>query len=68
MKILIAILAALSTLLLLSTVICGVWIRFSGEVVEQSSINFHMGIAVLSVGVTILTVILAAVRIWQLSS
>jgi hypothetical protein len=58
-------LAGLSALLLLSTLICGLWLRFSGRPVEQSSLDFHLWIAVSSVGATVITLALALANCWK---
>jgi len=63
MKGLIIILAVVSALLLLSTVICGAWIQFSGKPVEKSSLDFHLWIALASAGATLLTLGLAVVSL-----
>jgi hypothetical protein len=63
MKTLIIILAVLTILLLLSTVICGLWIRNMGSLVEKSSLDFHLGIGLASVGSALLTIILAVSQI-----
>lgn len=55
MKTAFIILTVLSGLLLFSTTVCGLWIR-AQENVEQSSINFHMGIALLTVAAVVVTI------------
>lgn len=57
MKILSIIFAAITGLLLLSTMICGLWIR-SNKVTEISSLNFHMNIGIASVVFGCITLIL----------
>jgi hypothetical protein len=42
-------------LLLFSTTVCGLWMKFTNEVVDPSSKNFHMTIALLTVLSTVLT-------------
>jgi hypothetical protein len=59
MKTLIVVLAVVSILLLLSTLICGLWIRFSGNVVDKSSLDFHLWIAIGAVVASVVTLILA---------
>lgn len=62
MKIVLIVLAVLSMLLLLSTLICGLWIRAQGPAVDPSSLSFHLGIAVISILMTGLTLVLALVQ------
>jgi hypothetical protein len=66
MKTLITVLSIVSLVLILFTIICGLWIRGQGANVEVSSLNFHLGIALLSAGSTLLTLILALNRLNQL--
>jgi ABC-type Na+ efflux pump permease subunit len=49
--------AIVTGLLLLSTLICGLWIK-ANKVTEASSLNFHMNIGIASVIFGIATVIL----------
>ena len=62
MKTMMIILAILSALLLFSTVVCGLWIRYSGEVVEDSSITFHLVIGLATAVVSVVTLALAVFR------
>lgn len=48
MKITILILEIFTGLLFFTTIVCGLWLRYSGEVITQSSKNFHMISGVLS--------------------
>lgn len=64
MKTAILILSILSILLLLSTVICGMWIRAQANV-EKSSIDFHMNIALAAAGSTLVTLVLALVQVMR---
>ena len=66
MKTTIIITAILTGLLLFSTIVCGLWIRNSGELVEESSIIFHMVIGLATALVTAGTVILALVSVYRL--
>ncbi len=71
MKTVILILAAITAILWLSTAICGLWIRYSGQVPPEelnSSLNFHLGIAVLSVVFTAVTMILSVSEVYKLSA
>ena len=60
MKTAVLIMAIVTGLLLFSTVVCGLWIRYSGEV-DESSTSFHMTIgivtAVIAVGAMVFAVI-----------
>ena len=58
MKTVIVIMAVLTGLLMLSTLICGFWMRVQ-ETVDPSSISFHMGIALLSVVLALATLVVA---------
>lgn len=62
MKTLLIILSIATFLLIFSTLVCGLWIRNSAEVVEESSITFHMNIGILTSVVTVATVIVALIR------
>ena len=61
MKTVLLILAILSGVLLLSTAVCGLWIRYSGEA-DESSTQFHLLIGLASVAVTAVTLVLAVLR------
>jgi hypothetical protein len=68
MKILITVLSILSSLLLLSTLICGLWIKSNPNLfttVEKlnESLGFHLWIAVASIGLTLVTFILAVITL-----
>ncbi len=45
-----------ATILLVSTAICGLWIRGQGAAVDPSSIGFHMAIGLVTVVVSLLAV------------
>ena len=64
MKIAFLIFAGLSVILLLSTIVCGLWIRSGGEKVTdvESSVKFHLGIGVLTALSTLVTIVLAVVK------
>jgi len=49
-------------LLLFSTIICGLWIRYSGEKFEKSNIDFHMIIGVLAAISNAISIILLLKR------
>lgn len=48
-------LSGLSGLLLLSTLLCGLWMRSHG--VTPEGVQFHAGLALWTIGVTLITVI-----------
>lgn len=50
-----------SILLLLSTLICGMWIR-SKHITEPSSLNFHMQIGILTVAVCLISSVLLLIK------
>jgi hypothetical protein len=58
------VLSVLSTLLVAFTLICGFWIRNAGSAVTDmaSSISFHMGLAIVTGFVVLVTTIVALVR------
>lgn len=53
---------SLTGLSLLSTLICGLWMRYSGEVITDANKNFHMGMAVLSMIFVATTIVLMVQR------
>jgi hypothetical protein len=63
MKTLLIILISISILLLLSTLICGLWIRNNAEQVEPSSIDFHMSIGIATVVLSTATMVLALFKV-----
>ncbi|MHA2096201.1 MAG: hypothetical protein ACW98F_16400 [Candidatus Hodarchaeales archaeon] len=50
-------LIGLSVILAFSTVVCGLWIEFSGEEIKKSDIKFHMIVGFLTVVSTMITII-----------
>jgi len=62
MKTALIISAVVTGLLLFSTLICGFWLRYSGQEVEPSSLNFHMMSAVLTAAATVGTIVIALAR------
>jgi hypothetical protein len=63
MKSILIILIGISILLMLSTLICGLWIRNNAEQVETSSIDFHMTIGIASVVLSAATMVLAIFKV-----
>ena len=62
MKVLTMVLAILAVLLLFSTVVCGLWLRYSGEVIEESSRQFHM---VIGLTAALTSVAAIGLSIWR---
>ena len=62
MKTVLIISAIVTGLLLFSTLVCGFWLRYSGEELTKSNLNFHMMAALLTAAATTVTIILAVVR------
>ena len=67
MRTLTLILGILTGLLLASTLICGLWMR-AQEVVDPSSISFHMTIGVAAALVAALTLVLSVSQVMRLSA
>lgn len=61
MKTITIILAAISILLLLSTLICGLWLKSKGA--DASGIAFHIQLAIPTVIVTLATIVVAIVQL-----
>jgi hypothetical protein len=68
MKTITMIMAVLTGLSLFSTMVCGLWMRYSGEEIVESSLNFHLGVAVLTALLTVMTVVMALVQVYRLSA
>ena len=47
----------MTNLSLFSTMICGLWIEYSGQPKRKSDLTFHLGIALFSILLTIITFI-----------
>ena len=62
MKTLIIIFAVLTAVMLLFTIICGLWMRAQPEV-EASSINFHLGMALTTALCMAVTLILTVKQV-----
>jgi hypothetical protein len=62
MKTALIISAIVTGLLLFSTVVCGFWLRYSGQEFETSSLNFHMMSALLTAAATVSTIVIALAR------
>jgi cytochrome b561 len=62
MKTVFVILTILSSLMMLSTLICGLWMRAQDQV-EASSVNFHMGLGIATLALVVITLGVAYSRI-----
>jgi hypothetical protein len=64
MKVVFIVLSSLSVLGLLSTLICGFWIRGNSATITDmaSSLNFHQNIAIFSIVMTIATIVVGVIR------
>ena len=65
MKTILIVLSAISILMLLSTLICGFWIKAQGAAVDKSSLSFHAGFAVIAILITGTTLVLALIKAFQ---
>lgn len=62
MKIIALIMGVLAALLLLSTAICGLWIK-ANQVTEASSLQFHMTLGLIAVVVSLVSFVLLFMRL-----
>lgn len=62
MKNLQTILIPLTGILLFNTVVCGVWMRYSGAIVKEANKNFHMVSGILAVVFVAVTLFLTVRR------
>ena len=62
MKTAVLIMSIVTGVLLFSTCVCGLWIRYSGEAIDDSSINFHMVIGIVTAIVAVITMALAVLK------
>jgi len=64
MKVAFIIVSSLSLLGLLSTLICGFWIKGNSSTISDmaSSLSFHQNIAIFSIVMTIATVVIGLIR------
>jgi len=67
MKTTVVILDVVTGLLILSTLICGLWIKAQPEI-DPSSVNFHMGIALLTTGFVLVSLVVSTVALFRLPS
>jgi len=61
MKTAVLIMAIVTGVLLFSTVVCGLWIRYSGEA-DESSIGFHMTIGIATAVIAVAAMVLAVIK------
>jgi len=62
MKTLQTILISLTGILLFSTFVCGVWMRYSGAIIKEADKNFHMISGILAVVLVAFTLFLTVRR------
>ena len=70
MKTIVLVMALLDGLLLFSTAVCGLWIRFGGDKVTDpaDAVRFHMSIGLATGAFTLATLLLAVVNVYRLSA
>ena len=66
MKATINILTIITAILLFSTLVCGLWMRYSGEIIEDSSKVLHLSAGVMTVLFAATTLVLAVVQVNRL--
>lgn len=67
MKTTMIITAVLTGLLIFSTVVCGLWIKYSPEVEDlASSVNFHMLMGVLTAVASVVSVVIGLIAVNKL--
>ena len=62
MKTILIISAILTGVLIFSTVVCGLWLRYSGQEIAKSSLDFHMVIGLLTCAAMVATTVMALAR------
>ena len=67
MKTVMIILDVVTGLLIFSTVMCGLWMKSQPQV-DPSSISFHLGIALLTVGFMVASLVVSTVTIFRLAA
>ena len=58
MKTTILIMELITGLLFFTTIVCGLWLQYSGEEITQSNKTFHMAAGLLTSMATLITVVL----------
>jgi len=57
------IISAIATgLLMFSTMVCGLWLRYSGQEIAKSSLDLHLVIGLATAAATLATIVLAFVK------
>lgn len=64
MRTAVVVLDTVTVVLILSTVICGLWIKSQAEV-DPSSVSFHMLIGLVTTGFVVLTLAISAVAVFR---
>jgi hypothetical protein len=67
MKTAVVILDVVTGLLIFSTLICGLWIKAQPEV-DPSSVSFHLGIALLTSGFVVVSLLVSTVAVFRLAA
>jgi len=65
LKIVTLVAIAVSGLMLASQVICGLWLRYSGQAVDESGIRFHVMLGLATAVVVAVTLVLSWVSVVQ---
>ena len=53
---------SLTGILLFNTIVCGMWMRFSGALITEANKNFHMVSGVLTAVFVVVTIVIMARR------
>ena len=53
---------SITVILLFNTIVCGVWMRYSGALITEANKNFHMVSGILTTVFVVATIILLARR------
>lgn len=61
------VLAIVTGVLLFSTILCGLWIRYSGEEITEGDLSFHTDIGIVMAIFALVTLVLAVIQGYRLS-
>jgi hypothetical protein len=67
MKTAVVILDVVTGLLIFSTVVCGLWMKAQPEI-DPSSVAFHLGIALLTAGFMVASMVVSTVAVYRLAA
>jgi hypothetical protein len=56
------VLMSLTGILLFNTIVCGIWMRYSGALITDANKNYHMVSAILTVVFVVVTMVIMARR------